>query len=98
MKKAAAAAATAKQKVSKDLSHIECFKCKQPGHYSTSKECPFHPENKKNKAKAGFINNTWADAVMCIFMMMQVENDLEEHVINNAVHMTQGLLPYQGFA
>jgi hypothetical protein len=45
-----------RQKVPKDLSHIEeRFKCKQPGHYSTSKECPLHPENKKNKAKAGFI-------------------------------------------
>jgi hypothetical protein len=81
------------QKVPKDLLHIECFKCKQPGHYSTSKECPLHPENKKNKAKAGFINNTWADADMCIFTMMQAENDLEEHMINNAVHVTQGLLP-----
>ena len=57
-KAAAAAAATAHatggameegekgQKVPKDLSHIECFKCKQPGNYSTSKECPLHPENK----------------------------------------------------
>ena len=26
-------------------------------------------------------------------MTMQVENDLEEHVLNNAVHLTQGLLP-----
>jgi hypothetical protein len=80
------------QKVPKDLSHIECFKCKQPGHYSTSKECPLHPENKKNKAKAGFVNNTWADAETCIFTTLQVD-ELEEHVINNAVHVTQGLLP-----
>jgi hypothetical protein len=52
-----------------------------------------HPENKKNKAKAGFINNTWADAKTCIFTMIQMENDLEEHVINNAAHVTQGFLP-----
>jgi hypothetical protein len=103
-KKAAAAAATAHategameegekgQKVPKDIWHIECFKCKQPGHYSTSKECPLHPENKKNKAKAGLFNNTWADAETCIFTTLQVD-DSKEHVINNAVHMTQGLLP-----
>jgi len=81
------------QKVPKDLLHLECFKCKLPGHYSTLKECPLHPENKKNKAKAGFINITWADADTCIFAMIQIENDLEEHVIDNAVHVSQGLLP-----
>jgi len=52
-----------------------------------------HPENKKKKAKAGLINNTWADAETCIFAMIQIEDDLDEHVINNAAHVTQGLLP-----
>jgi hypothetical protein len=72
-KKAAAAAAAAahatggtneenkqEHKVPKDLSHIECFRCKQPGHYSTSNDCPLHPDNMKQKAKQGFINTTWA--------------------------------------
>jgi uncharacterized protein YdaU (DUF1376 family) len=70
-KKAAAATAAAhatgganqereqqEQKVPKDLLHVECFRCEQPGHNSTSKGCPLHLDNKKQKAKAGFINTT----------------------------------------
>jgi hypothetical protein len=34
----------------KDLSHIQCFKCKEYGHYSTSKTCPM---NKKNQDSEG---------------------------------------------
>jgi hypothetical protein len=105
-KKAAAVAAAAahatrgaaeegkqEQKVPKDLLHIECFRCKEKGHYSMSKDCPLYPDNKKNKAKAGFIKNTWADSDTCIFMTIQMEGELKEHVVNNAVHITQGLLP-----
>jgi hypothetical protein len=33
------------KKEPKDLSHIECFRCKQHGHYSTSRVCPMHPKN-----------------------------------------------------
>jgi hypothetical protein len=58
-----------------------------------SKDCPLHPDNKKNKAKAGFINKTWADSDTCIFAMIQMEAELEEHVVNSTVHITQGLLP-----
>jgi len=73
--------------------HIECFRCKQPGHYFTSKECPFHPDNKKQKSKAGFINTMWADNKTSTFVMIYEEGEHEEHVINNAVHVTQGLKP-----
>jgi len=103
-KKAAAATAAAhatgganqereqqEQKVPKDLLHIECFRCKQPGHNSTSKGCPLHLDNKKQKAKAGFINTTWADNKTSIFVMIYEEGEHEEHVINIAVHVTQGL-------
>jgi hypothetical protein len=79
--------------VPKDLLHIESFRCKQPGHYSTSKDCPLHPENKKQKAKQGFIITTWADNETSIFMTIYEEGEHEEHVINNAVPVTQGLKP-----
>jgi len=81
------------QKVPKDLLHIKCFRCKETGHYSTSKECPLHPDNKKMKAKAVFVNTTWADGDTRIFIMIQMEGELEEHIVDNAVHVTQGLLP-----
>jgi len=80
-------------KVPKDPSHIECFRCKRPGHYSTSKESPLHPENKKQKAKAGFINTTWTENETSIFVTIYEEGVHEEHVINNAEHVTQGLKP-----
>jgi hypothetical protein len=80
-------------KVPKDLLHIECFRCKQTGHYSTSKECPLHPDNEKPKAKAGFINNTWADNKKSFFVTIYKEGEPEEHVINNTAHITQGLKP-----
>jgi hypothetical protein len=54
---------------------------------------PIASGKQEKKAKAGLINNTWADAETCIFAMIQIEDDLDEHVINNAVHVTQGLLP-----
>jgi uncharacterized protein YdaU (DUF1376 family) len=105
-KKAAAAAAAVahatggtneeneqEQKVPKYLSHIECFRCKQPGHYSTSKDFLLHPDNKKQKAKQEFRNTTWADGETSIFVMIYKEGEHEEHVINYAVHVTQGLKP-----
>jgi hypothetical protein len=33
------------KKEAKDLLHLECYQCKDFGHYSTSKEWPLHPKN-----------------------------------------------------
>jgi hypothetical protein len=66
-KKAAAAAAveqgTSQQKETKDLSHIQCFRCKEFGRYSTSPDCP----KKKEQATAmvttedTFCHSTWEE-------------------------------------
>jgi hypothetical protein len=63
-KKAAAVAAAAaavmatggsaedgEKKTPKDLLHIECFRCKEPGHYSSSKGCPLHPSKQKAESR-----------------------------------------------
>ncbi len=58
-----------------------------------SKDCPLHPDNKKQKAKPGFINTTWADNETSIFATIYEEGEHEVNVLNNAVHITQGLKP-----
>jgi len=101
-KAAAAVAATAmvtggspedgSKKTPKDLSHIECFRCKEPGHYSSSKECPLHPS--KQKTESGAVNSTWQEYEASIYTTVRIkEEELEEHTVANAVHVTQGLLP-----
>jgi hypothetical protein len=56
------AAAIPAKRSRKDLLHIQCFKCKEYGHYSTSKLCPM---NKKKQAtensqdRATFANAMW---------------------------------------
>jgi hypothetical protein len=50
------------EKEQKDLSHIQCFKCKEYGHYSTSKLCPMNKKkqtSENSKEKASFANATW---------------------------------------
>jgi hypothetical protein len=51
------------QKKQKDLSHIQCFNCKEYGHYATSPECP----KKKEQANAlvtteeTYCHSTWEE-------------------------------------
>jgi hypothetical protein len=50
------------KKETKDLPHIECFRCHEYGHYSSSKECPLHPKNQaKSEDASGFANATWQE-------------------------------------
>ena len=81
------------EKEPRDLSHIQCFKCKEYGHYSTSKSCPV---NKKKQAEENsqdrttFANATWqAEQEAGMFTTLEV---VEEHVVNKATQ-AQGLLP-----
>jgi hypothetical protein len=50
------------EKEQKDLSHIQCFKYKEYGHYSTSKLCPMNKKkqtSENSQEKASFANATW---------------------------------------
>jgi hypothetical protein len=81
------------EKEKKDLSHIQCFKCKEYGHYSTSKSCPMNKKNQdaeSSQDRATFANATWqTEQEAGMFMTQEV---MEEHVVNN-VMQAQGLLP-----
>jgi hypothetical protein len=75
-KKAAAAAATegqeaGQQKQPKDLSQIQCFRCKEFGHYSTSPDCP---KKQKQQQAAALVttedtlcHSTWEEYKASIF-------------------------------
>jgi hypothetical protein len=98
-KKAAAAAAeqgTSQQKQTKDLSHIQCFRCKEFGHYSTSPDCP--KKQKQEQATAmvtmehTFCHSTWEEYEASIFATRtEQEPDIEEYTVEKAVHVTREL-------
>jgi hypothetical protein len=74
------------EKVPKDLSHIQCFRCNEFGHYSTSKDCPMHA-SKKEGQREGLVNGTWQDyQELGVFATMREEEQ-------GSVYMTKGLLP-----
>jgi hypothetical protein len=89
-----ASAEDGEKKNPKDLLHIECFRCKEPGHYSSSKDCPLHPS--KQKAESRAVSSTWQEyeASMCTTVRIE-EEEMEEHMVTNAVHIMQGLLPME---
>ncbi len=87
-----ASAEDGEKKTPKDLSHIECFRCKEPSHYSSSKDCPLHPSMQKVESRA--VNSTWQEYEASIYTTVRMEEEeLEEHTAMNAVHVTQGLFP-----
>jgi hypothetical protein len=87
-----ASAEDGEKKTPKDLSHIECSRCKEPGDYSSSKDCPLHPS--KQKAESRAVNSTWQEYEASIYTTIRIEEEeMEEHTVTNAVHVMQGLLP-----
>jgi hypothetical protein len=80
------------QKVPQDLSHIQCFRCKEFGHYSMSKDCPLH--GKKEGQKQGIVNGTWGSfqEYLEAGIFMTIKEDEEKQ---GSVYMTKGLLPME---
>jgi hypothetical protein len=75
-------------KIPKDLSHIQCFKCKEFGHYSTSKDCPEHASKKRNQeAQANGTWGEWQEEFEAGMFMTQAVHTFD-HAL---VYMTQGL-------
>ena len=77
------------KKETKDLSHIECFRCHEYGHNSSSKECPLHPKNQaKSEDATGFANATWQEeqeASMFLSIADTETKEVQEYEINKAV-------------
>jgi hypothetical protein len=72
----------------KDRSKYKCWSCGEKGHLANSKLCP----NKKKKEEGeGVVNTTWQEYEASMFMTMREFE--EEYIVNNAVNVTQALLP-----
>jgi hypothetical protein len=99
-KKAAAAAAVgqeaSQQKQPKDLSQIQCFRCKEFSHYSTSPDCP--KKQKQEQATAmvttedTLCHSTWEEYEASIFATRtEQEPEIEEYTVEKAIHVTREL-------
>jgi hypothetical protein len=87
------------KKEAKDQSHIECYRCKEFGHYSMSKECPLHSKNQaiKGKEASGFANATWQEEQGASMFLSIVDNEtgeVQEYEVNNAMQQ-QGVTSVQ---
>jgi hypothetical protein len=79
-------------KIPKDLSHIQGFRCKEKGHYSTSKECSLHPSHKKQDATA--LANSTCKQHLGRIQSRHIRNDLCR---KRSLHDTRSLT-YGGIA
>lgn len=82
------------KKQSKDRSNYKCWSCGEKGHLANSKLCP----NKKKKEEGeGVVNTTWEELESWeeyepnIFMAVGEVKKI--YIVNNAVNVTQALLP-----
>jgi hypothetical protein len=72
-------------KEKKDRSQLECWNCKEKGHFSS--KYPKKKDDKQNKDSQGFMNATWQEEHRIFCTMVE----LQEYIVNNAVNITQKL-------
>jgi hypothetical protein len=79
----------------KDRSNYRCWSCNEFGHLANSKQCPNY--KKKSEDKDVNANVTWQEYKASMYMMVrlaeEVNEDQQEFVVNNPVHVTQALEP-----
>jgi hypothetical protein len=77
------------KKEAKDLLHIECYRCKEFGYYSTLKECPLHPKNQaKIDEASGFANVKWQEeqeASMFLSIIEEETEQVQEYKVTNVM-------------
>jgi hypothetical protein len=83
-KQAASEKGDGEEKPKKDRSQLECWYCKEKGHFSSN--CP---KKKKAKEDQGIANVTWLEQEE--FCMSCTTSETMEYKVNNAVNMTQKL-------
>ncbi len=70
----------------KDLSHIECHRCHEMGHYAN--KCP-----QKKEQHDAMANAMWQEEQANMFHTMQADESIDEVTVDAVVNVTQGLLP-----
>jgi hypothetical protein len=68
----------------KNRSQLECWYCKEKGHFSS--RCPKRKADREKQGQ-GFANATWQEE----FCMFCTTSESQEYVVNNAVNVTQQL-------
>jgi hypothetical protein len=70
----------------KDLSHIECHRCHEMGHYAN--KCP-----QKKEQQDAMANATWQEEQANMFHTIQANESIDEVTVDAVVNVTQGLSP-----
>jgi hypothetical protein len=79
----------------KDRSNYRCWSCNEFGHLANSKQCPNY--KKKSEDKDVNANVTWQEYEASMYvtgrLAEEVNENEQESVVNNAVHIMQALEP-----